>query len=79
VTKYRLLASSIDEETKTWKDWGTIDAESAQSAVRAGYMRNPDGAVKQLVAVPERSWKPTMIRTESVTRVVIGEHATKED
>jgi len=79
VTKYRLLAANIDDHIKSWRDWGTIEATSAEAAIRNAYMKNPDTDVKALVAVPERSWKPTLIRTENVTRLIIGERAEKEE
>lgn len=56
-----------------WKEWHTIEAHSASAAIRNAYLKAPAEDVLAVVAVPERSWKPTAIRTETTTRVVLGD------
>jgi hypothetical protein len=71
VTRFQILYKDADKPD-WWIERGTEDAHSAKAAVRQAYLKKPS-SIAVMVAVPARSWKPTPIRTETVTKVVLGE------
>lgn len=70
MTRFQILAKT---ESGGWTERGTEEAYNAEAAVKASYMKNSSGGVTQMVAVPARSWRPTQIRTETQTKVILGE------
>jgi hypothetical protein len=77
MTKFQILAR-FDDEDKGWFERGIEEAHNAEAAVKASYMKNSKGRILAMVAVPARSWKPTPIRTETVTKVVLGDEPQPE-
>jgi hypothetical protein len=73
-TKFQILVKYRDGDGG-WSEHGTEEAHNAEVAVRSNYLKNvaDSSQVLAMVAVPARSWKPTPIRTETVTRVVLGD------
>lgn len=69
VTTFQILCRTKEG----WKTNGIEEAHNAEAAVKASYLKRPDPAILEMVAVPGRSWKPTKIRTETVTKIVLGE------
>ena len=74
MTSYMVL--SLDTEGK-WTELTPVVTHSAREAVQKAYMKQPHDCVA-IVAVPARSWKPTPIRTETTTRVVLGDEPQPE-
>jgi hypothetical protein len=71
MTKYVVL---VKKQAGFFEEFAVEEAGNAEQAARTAYMKNtPDSQVVAIVAVPERSWKPTPVRTETVSRVVLGE------
>jgi hypothetical protein len=72
VTSFVLLTRQ--DSSKQWTEAGILEAHSAAQAMRDGYLRLPNKSnVVAVVAVPVRSFRPTPIRTETVTKVVLGD------
>lgn len=69
MTKFIVLTKA---DGGCWTETGHEDAYSAQQAAKTAYLKNPKNVVA-IVAVPERSWRPTPIRVEQVTKVVLGD------
>ena len=76
VTKYQILAREGD--TVNWTIQDEVEAANVDAAIRDWYMRYTPVNVTAVVAVPSRSWKPTPIRTETKTRVVLGDEPEAE-
>jgi membrane-bound ClpP family serine protease len=81
-TRYVVLREVIQGPTtetkrKYWEDVGRGEARSAKAAVRAYVearnMSSSEAADPGVyVAVPERSWDPLVVQTETKTRLVFG-------
>lgn len=76
MTKFQILATSADPGP--WTPYGVVEAHSAKQAMTNWYMRHTPPDVVAVVAVPVRSWNPQKIRTETQTKVVLGEPAPVE-
>ena len=73
MTSYVVLSQGgRDGDAELWRELDTVSARSASEAVHKVYMAKPHDCAA-IVAVPARSWKPTPIRTETTTRVVLGD------
>lgn len=70
MTKFQILCRT---NKHGWATNGAEMAHNAEAAVKASYMKRPDPEILEMVAIPFRSWKPTPIRTETVTKVVLGD------
>jgi hypothetical protein len=76
MTKFKLLVQKNHAGgtmPEAWHEWREEEASGAAAAIRKAYMRGDTQDVLAVVAVPARSWKPTPVRTETVSRVVLGE------
>jgi len=74
MTKFKLLIRKDSDEAGVWREWHEEEANGPKAAMRAAYMRHPDGEIVAIVAPPVRSWKPEPIRTEKVPdKLIIGE------
>lgn len=69
MTKFKIL---FRDGSGYWNEHDEREAHTAEQAVKASYLKKPDGAIVEMVAIPMRSWKPTPIRTETVQKVVLG-------
>jgi hypothetical protein len=70
VTRFQVLAQ-LKDRGSGWHPYSVEEAHSVEKAIKLAYMKRPE-EVLAMVAVPERSWKPQTIRTETQTRVVLG-------
>jgi len=79
VTKFQVLAKRKTETAfdPGWNEHSEQEAHNADAAIRAAYMKSSD-RVLAMVAIPARSWKPTPIRIETVTKVVLGDTLNDE-
>lgn len=75
MTRYVVLQQ---DDSGFWSEITEIEAHTADQAATNAYMKNPVN-VRAIVAVPKRSWRPTPIRTEVKTKVVLGEPAPTGD
>jgi hypothetical protein len=71
VTRYQLLCRL--NGNGGWQIWRVEEAHSAEAAISKAYLRESKQAIVAAVAVPAKSWKPQAIRTETVTKVHLGE------
>ena len=74
MTKFIVLAQEGDN---AWFESGHEEAHNRSEAVKKAYLRSPQPKVTDMVAVPQRSWSPQKIRTETVTKVVLGDETIK--
>lgn len=70
MTSFQILTR---DDSGSWRERGTEEAHNAKSACERSYLKDPDGAVTAIVAVPSRSWRPQPIRLEErPPKVVFG-------
>jgi hypothetical protein len=60
-----------------WEASATVEASSAEAAIRKGAAAPPDEVLNPhvYVAVPKRSWKPVTVRTETTTTLKLEQTA----
>lgn len=76
MTKFQILT---EDASGFWSEVGSLEAHSAKSACEKAYLKNPDGGIRSIVAVPRRSWRPTSIRLEQrAPKVVLGDETKPE-
>lgn len=71
MTRYLVLKRHGEEDA--WSPIGAerVEASSARAAI-LGALNHRSDADGEFVAIPERSWQPLRVATETVTRVKAG-------
>lgn len=74
MTKFVILIK--DDTGGRWRRDGVVEAHNAEAAIRNSYLKRPESSIVEMVAVPERSWRPQAIRSEpQPPKLILGEPA----